>query len=166
MRASSLGRTFSSTAAGQPSSGRYPPSDAAQRGRGDTATWRKIVNIRSYRELDVYRSAMDAAMHVFEITKTFPQEEKYSLVDQVRRSSRSICANLAEAWRKRRYEAHFVSKMSDAESEAEETRVWLEFAYKCSYISQKQFEELDDTYDKIVAQLVKMLSQPDKWRIR
>jgi four helix bundle protein len=109
---------------------------------------------------------MDAAMHVFEITKTFPQEEKYSLVDQVRRSSRSICANLAEAWRKRRYEAHFVSKMSDAESEAEETRVWLEFAYKCSYISQKQFEELDDTYDKIVAQLVKMLSQPDKWRIR
>ena len=109
---------------------------------------------------------MDAAMHVFEITKTFPQEEKYSLVDQVRRSSRSICANLAEAWRKRRYEAHFVSKMSDAESEAEETRVWLEFAYKCSYISQKQFEELDDAYDKIVAQLVKMLSQPDKWRIR
>ena len=109
---------------------------------------------------------MDAAMRVFEITKTFPQEEKYALVDQVRRSSRSICANLAEAWRKRRYEAHFVSKMSDAESEAEETRVWLEFAQKCGYISQNQFEELDDTYDKIVAQLVKMLSQPSKWRIR
>jgi len=148
------------------SSGRYAPGDAAHPGHGDAGTRRKIVNIRSYRELDVYQSAMDAAMHVFEITKSFPQEEKYSLVDQVRRSSRSICANLAEAWRKRRYEAHFVSKMSDAESEAEETRVWLEFAYKCSYISQKQFEELDDAYDKIVAQLVKMLSQPDKWRIR
>jgi four helix bundle protein len=88
------------------------------------------------------------------------------LVDQVRRSSRSICANLAEAWRKRRYEAHFVSKMSDAESEAEETRVWLGFARKCGYINQKHFEELDGTYDKIVAQLVKMLSQPGKWRIR
>lgn len=109
---------------------------------------------------------MDAAMRIFEITKSFPPEEKYALVDQVRRSSRSICANLAEAWRKRRYEAHFVSKMSDAESEAEETRVWLEFAYKCGYIGEKQFEELDDTYDKIVAQLVKMLSQPCKWRIR
>ena len=109
---------------------------------------------------------MDAAMRVFEIMKSSPQEEKYALVDQVRRSSRSICANLAEAWRKRHYEAHFVSKMSDAEGEAEETRVWLEFAYKCRYISQKQFEELDDTYDKIVAQLVKMLSQPGKWRIR
>jgi four helix bundle protein len=87
-------------------------------------------------------------------------------VDQVRRSSRSVCANLAEAWRKRRYEPHFVSKMSDAESEAEETRVWLEFAYKCKYISQTEFQELDDAYDKIVAQLVKMLSQPSKWRIR
>ena len=136
-------------------------ADTATRRRGE-----RSVNIRSYRELDVYRSAMDAAMRVFEITKSFPQEEKYALVDQVRRSSRSICANLAEAWRKRRYEAHFISKMSDAESEAEETRVWLEFAYKCSYISQKQFEELDDTYDKIVAQLVKMLSQPSQWRIR
>lgn len=109
---------------------------------------------------------MDTALRVFEITKSFPQEEKYALVDQVRRSSRSICANLAEAWRKRRYEAHFVSKMSDAESEAEETRVWLEFACKCGYINQEQFQELDDAYDKIVAQLVKMLSQPSKWRIR
>jgi four helix bundle protein len=105
-------------------------------------------------------------LRVFEISKSFPQEEKYALVDQVRRSSRSICANLAEAWRKRRYEAHFVSKMSDAENEAEETRVWLEFARNCGYISQKHFEELDDTYDKIVAQLVKMLSQPGKWRFR
>src|SRR5579864_6774136 len=135
-------------AAGQPSSGREAPGDAAHRGHGDAATRGRCegsVNIRSYRELDVYQSAMDAAMRVFEITKSFPSEEKYSLVDQVRRSSRSICANLAEAWRKRRYEAHFVSKLSDAESEAEETRVWLEFANKCGYISLKQFEELDDT---------------------
>ncbi|HVP47921.1 MAG TPA: four helix bundle protein [Bryobacteraceae bacterium] len=141
----------------------------AHRGRGDAGTRRlgeRTVDIRSYRELDVYRSAMDAAMRIFDISKSFPPEEKYSMVDQIRRSSRSICANLAEAWRKRRYEAHFVSKMSDAESEAEETRVWLEFAFKCGYINQKQFQELDDAYDKIVAQLVKMLSQPGKWRIR
>ncbi len=109
---------------------------------------------------------MDAAMRVFEITKSFPSEEKYSFVDQIRRSSRSVCANLAEAWRKRRYEAHFVSKLSDAESEAEETRVWLEFATKCGYLDQKPFAELDDSYDKIVAQLVRMLSAPGKWLIR
>jgi four helix bundle protein len=124
------------------------------------------VNIRSYRELDVDRAAMDAAMRIFELTRGFPAEEKYSLVNQARRSSRSICANLAEAWRKRRYEAHFASWMSDAESEAEETRVWLEFAFKCGYITQEPFQELDDTYDENVAQLVKMLSQPGKWRIR
>ncbi len=125
-----------------------------------------LMNIRSYRELDVYRSAMGAAMRIFAVTKGFPAEEKYSLVDQIRRSSRAVCANLAEAWRKRRYEAHFVSKISDAESEAEETRVWLEFAYQCAYIGEAEFAKLDDAYDKILAQLVKMLSKPSDWRIR
>jgi four helix bundle protein len=125
-----------------------------------------MANIRSYRELDVYRSAMQTAMQIFAITKSFPAEEKYSLVDQIRRSSRSVCTNVAEAWRKRRYAAHFVSKLSDAESEAEETRVWLEFAEKCGYIDEERFAELDDVYDKIVAQLVKMLSQPRNWCIR
>lgn len=88
------------------------------------------------------------------------------MIDQVRRSSRSVCANIAEARRKRRYKAHVVSKLSDAESEAEETRVWVEFALRCGYVSKTQFEELDDTYDKIIGQLVRMLSEADDWTIR
>lgn len=85
-----------------------------------------MTNIRSYKELRVYQAAIDAAMRIFEITKRFPLEERYSMVDQMRRASRSVCANLGEAWRKRRYPAHFVSKLSDTEREAEETRVgWI-----------------------------------------
>lgn len=109
---------------------------------------------------------MDAAMQLFELTKAFPSEEKFSMVDQMRRSSRSVCANLAEAWRKRRYQGHFVSKLSDAESEAEETRVWLEFAFRCGYMSQARSEEMDDAYDKIIGQLVKMMSSAEQWTIR
>jgi len=87
------------------------------------------------------------------------------MVDQIRRSSRSVCANIAEAWRKRRYEAHFVSKLSDAECEAEETRVWLEFALRCQYLDKDQFEELDHIYDNIIGRLVRMLSEPKQWCI-
>ena len=105
-------------------------------------------------------------MKIFEITKTFPPEEKYSMVDQMRRSSRSVCSNIAEAWRKRRYPAHFASKLSDSEGEAEETRVWLEFALCCRYINQATFDELDTKYDLIIGQLVKMISEPEKWTIR
>jgi four helix bundle protein len=153
-------------AAGQRSSGREAPGDAEHRGQGDAGTRREFseyTKLSGAGCIPVGDGCGDARLRDHE---ELPSEEKYSLVDQVRRSSRSICANLAEACRKQRYEAHFVSKLSDAESEAEESRVWLEFAYKCCYISPKQFEELDDTYDKIVAQLVKMLSQPSKWRIR
>jgi four helix bundle protein len=85
-----------------------------------------MPNIRSYKELRVYQAAMDAAMRIFELSKRFPVEERYSLTDQMRRSSRSVCTNIAEAWRKRRYPAHFVSKLSDSEGEADETRVWIE----------------------------------------
>lgn len=105
-------------------------------------------------------------MQIFEITKGFPAEEKYSMVDQMRRSSRSVCANLAESWRKRRYQAHFVSKLSDSESEAEETRVWLEFSFACKYISEEKFDELDTSYDLVLGQLVKMISEPEKWTIK
>jgi len=84
--------------------------------------------IKSYRDLRVYQNAMDAAMEIYEISKQFPIEERYSLIDQIRRSSRSVCANLAEAWRKRRYKAAFIAKISDVETEACETQVWLEFA--------------------------------------
>lgn len=123
-------------------------------------------SIRNYKELRVYEAAMDTAMRTFEITKEFPVEEKFSLVDQMRRSSRSVCANIAEAWRKRRYQAHFVSKLSDVESEAEETRVWLEFAYKCGYVSSTQAKELDQRYDQILGQLVRMISEAEQWTIR
>ena len=125
-----------------------------------------MANIRSYRELRVYQNAFELAMEIFEITKSFPAEEKYSMVDQMRRSSRSVCANIAEAWRKRRYQAHFVSKLSDSETEAEETRVWLEFSLRCKYISETKFQDLDSRYDLVIGQLVKMISEPEKWTIR
>ncbi len=125
-----------------------------------------MANIRSYRELRVYQNAFELAMEIFEITKTFPAEEKYSMVDQMRRSSRSVCANIAEAWRKRRYSAHFVSKLSDSETEAEETRVWLQFSVRCKYISESKFTDLDSRYDLVIGQLVKMISEPEKWTIR
>ncbi len=125
-----------------------------------------MANIRSYRELRVYQNAFQLAMEIFELTKTFPAEEKYSLVDQIRRSSRSVCANIAESWRKRRYPAHFVSKLSDSETEADETRVWLEFSLRCKYISEEVFNDLDSRYDLVIGQLVKMISEPQKWTIK
>ncbi|MCK5427197.1 MAG: four helix bundle protein [Thermodesulfovibrionia bacterium] len=105
-------------------------------------------------------------MKIFEITKEFPVEERYSLVDQIRRSSRSVCANIAEAWRKRRYKAAFIAKMSDAESEAAETQVWLEFATKCNYMQETLSSELESIYDKIIGQIVRMIEESDKWTIR
>jgi four helix bundle protein len=124
-----------------------------------------MEKIRNFRELRVYQSAIEGAMEIFEITRSFPVEEKYSMVDQIRRSSRSVCANIAEAWRKRIYKAHFVSKLSDSSGEADETRVWLELAFRCRYLSKESFEKLDKKYDLIAAQLVKMMSQPEKWTI-
>lgn len=125
-----------------------------------------MATIRGYRELNVYQAAFEAAMRIFELTKRFPAVEKYSMVDQIRRSSRSVCANIGEAWSKRRYPAHFVSKLSDAESEAGETRVWLEFASRCQYLEKDQFDELDHIYDNITGRLVRMLSEPEQWTIR
>jgi four helix bundle protein len=125
-----------------------------------------MQNIRSYKELRVFQAAIDAAMRIFEITKRFPAEERFSMVDQMRRSSRSVCSNIGEGWRKRRYAAHFVSKLSDSEGEAEETRVWFELAFRCGYISKAEVDELDQTYDGIIAQLVRMIEHPEQWTIR
>ena len=122
--------------------------------------------INSYRDLRVYQNAMDAAMRIFEITKLFPSEEKYSMVDQMRRSSRSVCANLSEAWRKRRYKAAFVAKLSDAESEACETQVWIEFAHRCGYLDTGVEKALDEMCDQIIGQLVRMIQEADKWLIK
>jgi four helix bundle protein len=99
------------------------------------------------------------------LTKTFPTEEKYSLTDQIRRSSRSVCANIAEAWRKRRYRAAFIAKLSDAESEACETQVWLEFAKKCGYLKEEVGEGLHEEYEIIMRQLMNMVQNVEKWLI-
>lgn len=139
--------------------------DAGKDGRGDAGRMR-MKNIRHFRELEVYQLAMEAALRIFEISKSFPVEERYSLTDQIRRSSRSVCANIAEAWRKRRYPNAFVSKLSDAEAEAAETQVWLEFSLKCSYLDIRFFKELDHSYDQIQGKLVTMISNPEHWKIR
>ena len=125
-----------------------------------------MPNIRSFRELRVYQNAFEAAILIFKLTKSFPPEEKYSMTDQARRSSRSVCSNIAEAWRKRKYPAHFVSKLSDSAGEADETRVWLDFALHCKYIDHETYEDMDARYDVIIGQLVKMMSEPEKWTIR
>jgi len=104
-------------------------------------------------------------MELFDLSKSFPKEETYSLTDQIRRSSRSVCANLAEAWRKRRYEAAFISKLSDSESEAAETQVWIEFAVKCNYLNRDQAETLYRAYDEILRTLVGMITHPETWVI-
>lgn len=124
------------------------------------------MNIRHFRELEVYQLAMEAAMKIFQASKSFPNEERYSLTDQIRRSSRSVCANIAEAWRKRRYPNSFVSKLSDADSEAAETQVWLEFALKCGYLDQNFFGELTKAYDNIMGKLLNMMARPEQWQIK
>ncbi len=122
---------------------------------------KQTKRIGSVRELEVYRLAFDAAMEIFQISKSFPVEEKYSLTDQIRRSSRSVCTNLAEGWRKRRYKAVFMNKLSDAEQEAAETQTWLEFAWKCNYISEEIFKKLDDKYEHVFAMLITMERKAD-----
>ena len=119
--------------------------------------------IKHFRELRVYQQAFQAAMRVFELSASWPKEERYSLTDQVRRSSRSVCANIAEAWRKRRYSAHFVSKLSDADSEVAETQAWLDFALHCGYLAQIEFGQLTQSYENVSGGLVKMMMEPRKW---
>jgi four helix bundle protein len=119
--------------------------------------------IRTHAELDVFKKAFDLAMQIFQESKTFPKEECYSLTDQIRRSSRSVCANLSEAWRKRRYEASFLSKLSDAETEAAETQVWLEFAVKCNYLNPERGKQLSNQYDTIIGTIVSLINNPTPW---
>jgi len=121
--------------------------------------------IESHRDLAVYRRSFDVAMSVFRYSRNFPREEVYSLTDQVRRSSRSVSANLTEAWRKRRYEAAFISKLSDAETEAAETQTWIEYAVACDYLDPHTGAQLCGTYDEIIRMIVAMINAPDKWVI-
>ena len=125
-----------------------------------------MATIRSFKELRVWQNAMDLAMRVFELSKRFPVNERYSLTDQFRRASRSVASNTAEAWRKRRYPAAFVSKLNDAESEAAESQTWVEFARRCKYITPQDADALDEHYEEVLGQLVKMAEHPEDWTIR
>ena len=119
--------------------------------------------IKHHKDLEIYKIAFDSAMKIFELSKKFPKEETYSLTDQIRRSSRSVCANLAEAWRKRRYEAAFRAKLSDSEAEAAETQTWIEFAVKCNYLDVETGRELYGSYNQVLSGLVNMINNPTPW---
>ena len=124
------------------------------------------VSIRSHHELDVYKRASESAMKIFQLSKSFPIEERYSLTDQIRRSSRSVCANIAEAWRKRRYQAAFVSKLNDAESEAAETQTWIQFSVQCDYLARDFGLQLFREYDCIIGKLVNMIRNHEPGLLR
>ncbi len=117
-----------------------------------------------FRELHVYRKAFKLAMEIFEITKTFPIEEKYSLTDQIRRSSRSVCANIGEAYRKRRYVKHFISKLSDSDAENTETQVWLDFSLSCKYIQKERHDDFILQTDEVGKLLNYMMNNPGKFK--
>jgi four helix bundle protein len=125
-----------------------------------------MANIRSFKELRVWQNAMDLAMLVFGLSKKFPAEERYSLTDQFRRASRSVAANISEAWRKQRYQAAFVAKLNDAEAEAAEVQTWTELARRCGYVSHEQALDLDRRCEEILGQLVQMASHPEEWTLR
>ena len=111
----------------------------------------------------VFQKSFEAAMKIYRATKSFPKEETYSLIDQIRRSSRSVSANLSEAWRKRRYRAAFLAKLSDAEAEAAETQTWIAFAVKCTYLNRDEAIPLHKEYDEILRLIVSLIVKPDPW---
>ncbi len=121
---------------------------------------------RGFKDLIVYQSAFDQAMCIFEVTKRFPREEIYSLTDQIRRSSRAVCANIGEAYRKRRYPAHFISKLTDADAEATETVTWLDFALRCMYMKVDEHNLLTEKYDEIGRMLASMIAAPEKFHTK
>jgi len=123
------------------------------------------LKIRTHREPEVYKMSFAASMKIFNLSKSFPKEETYSLTDQIRRSSRSVCSNIAEAFRKRRYEKSFISKLNDSEGEAAETQTWLEFSLECNYINRNDYDLLINEYENVLGKLVIMSNQPEKWSI-
>ena len=120
----------------------------------------KIVR---HQDLEVYKKAFAAAMKIFDLCKEFTKEEMYSLTDQIRRSSRSVCSNIAEAWRKRRYENAFIAKLSDSEGETAETQTWIEFSVHCGYLKKEIGRELFKEYDEIISMIVSMIANSQKW---
>lgn len=124
-----------------------------------------MEKIKTHKELRVYKLSFEAGMEVFELSKKFPKEETYSLTDQIRRSSRSVSGNLAEAWRKRRYQKAFVAKLSDCEGEAAETQVWLDYALACGYIKGNEHAVIFAKYNSILGMIVTMIKHPEKWTL-
>ena len=122
--------------------------------------------IQYHWQLDVYELSIQAAMEIYQLSRAFPKEEIYSLTDQMRRSSRSVSGQIAEGWRRRKYEAAFVSKMNEAEGEAAETQVWLEYSVKCEYMSREDGARLHKTHDQIIGKLVNMGNNPLKWVLK
>jgi len=123
-----------------------------------------MMKVQSFEDLDVYQLAFAVQQEIFELSKQFPKEEAYSLTDQIRRSSRSIGANIAEAWRKRRYPAHFASKLTDSDGENAETQHWLRTAEACQYLDSNTVETLLEKTRQIGAKLGRMISSPEKWQ--
>ena len=117
----------------------------------------------SFRDLTVYKKAFELAMEIFELTKEFPKEERYSLIDQIRRSSRAVCSCIAEAYRKRNYSAYFTSKSSDADMENSETQTWLDFSRACFYITEDQFKNLLEKSEEVGKLLNHMIENPEKY---
>jgi len=122
--------------------------------------------MRGHRDLKVYQLAYKLAMEIFTLSKSFPKEERYSLTDQIRRSSRSVAANIVEAFRKRRYPNMFVSKLADADGEAAETQVWVDFAHDCGYLSQEQHDELIAGYEEVGKMVGGMMASPEKFHAK
>lgn len=118
---------------------------------------------KGHRDLIVYQKAFALAMKMFEMTKQFPKSEQYSLVDQIRRSSRGVCACIAEAYRKRKYQGYFTNKCSEADGENSETMVWLEFSLACQYIRENEFEELVLGAEEVGRMLNSMIESPEKF---
>ncbi len=118
----------------------------------------------TYRDLTVFKKAFELSMEIYHLSKKFPDEEKYGLTSQIRRSSRSVCSNLGEGYRKRIYPAHFVSKASDADMENTETQVWLDFSLACKYINETTFKTLNEKSEEVGRLLNHMIENPDKYQ--
>lgn len=118
---------------------------------------------RSFRDLDVYQESLTLALEIHEFAKTLPPEERFVLADQMRRASRSVPANISEAWRKRRYRAAFISKLSDSETEAAEMHCWLDFSLKAQYMKQDMYEDFDQRYEHVIAQIITMIDGANRW---
>ena len=124
---------------------------------------KKIV---THQDLKVFKLAMESATKLFELSKSFPKEERFSLTSQMRAAARSVCANLAEGWRRRRYEGAFINKLSESEGEAAETQVWIEFSVRCAYMDKAEARELYAAYNRIIRTLVGMINHSETWVIK